>query len=73
MPSYRIQYVLDDLDNPEPLVARTDLILAANVPVAERIAKNEMGRYQEAVGFRILDNADRVVASHCAAADRAHC
>ena len=42
MPSYRIQYVLDDLDNPDPLVARTDLILAANVSIAERTAKSEL-------------------------------
>jgi hypothetical protein len=66
MPSYRIQYALDDLDNPEPLIARTDLILAANMPVGERMVKIEMERYQGAVGFRILDSSDRVLASYCA-------
>ena len=51
MPSYRIQYALDDLDNPEPLIARTDLILAANMPVGERMVKIEMERYQERSDF----------------------
>ena len=64
MHSYRIQYVLDNLDSPEPLVARTDLVLTAGLPAAERLATRELARYREAVGFRILDNADRVVASH---------
>jgi hypothetical protein len=69
MPSYRIQYVLAGMDSPDPVIARTDLIFAASVRVAERMAKNEMQRYQEAVGFRVLDGADRVVSSHVSASD----
>ena len=69
MPSYRIQYVLARMDSPDPLIARTDLILAASVRVAEQMAKNEMERYQEAVGFIVLDSADRVVSSHVSASD----
>ena len=63
MPSYRIQYILDDMNIAEPLIARTDLVLAPSVPAAERLAASELDRYREAIGFRILDNADRVVRS----------
>jgi hypothetical protein len=68
-PSYRIQYVLDGLNGPDPLIARTDLVLAASVQIAERMAKSEMTRYEEAVGFRVLDSADRVVVSQHASID----
>ena len=64
MPSYRIQYILDNETSDKPLVARTDLVLATSVQAVERVATNELSRYREAVGFRIIDNADCVVASH---------